>query len=247
MCKHFNRNLILDIIPNIRTTIIKLAKKIKEKQYTEDQYLNVIEDNVIYVRAANALDLIEQTFDPLVVKANPIEELAKVATHALTSMFRLGYNTMSFHCSCAHLAGICTQNCGLLHANLQPVSSYSFCGRTKRAEDLPEKIGSMTNKHFEQYHEEAITDPFSIHKAAWKIAVQRRRTFVEHAAYNASTYIDIYPSAIIPYLRKYYKNVRMEDWDDQWVGEIFKTAFVQNGYCTYCLYIDSTAGMGKKI
>jgi hypothetical protein len=38
----------------------------------------------------------------------------------------------------------------------------------------------------------------------------------------------------------------MEDWDDQWAGEIFKMSFLQNGYCTYSLFMDSTAGMGRK-
>jgi hypothetical protein len=69
---------------------------------------------------------------------------------------------------------------------------------------------------------------------------------MEHAAYHSSNYIDLFPSAIVIYLRKYYKNTRMEDWDDQWAGEMFKTCFLQNGYCTFSLFMDSTAGMGKK-
>jgi hypothetical protein len=88
-CKHFNRNLILDILPNVKTIIIKLAKQIKEKQYNEEQYLNIIEDNAIYVKAANALDMIDKTIDPMIVHMVPVDEIAKVTIHALTSMYRL--------------------------------------------------------------------------------------------------------------------------------------------------------------
>jgi hypothetical protein len=100
----------------------------------------------------------------------------------------------------------------------------------------------MMMKHFKQYHEESIIDKFAIHTSGWRLAIKQRRTFLEDAAYHASKYIDIYPSALVTYLRKYYKNTKMEDWDDQWVGEIFKTTFIQNGYCTYRLYTDSRNG-----